>query len=60
VKVLALVALLVRIRLGSPVLFRQQRPGLHGKPFIIHKFHTVTDACDGQGNLLSDARHQHG
>jgi hypothetical protein len=29
-------------------------------PFTIHKFHTVTDACDGQGNLLSDARHQHG
>jgi len=59
-KVLALVALLVRIKLGLPVLFRQQHPGLYGKPFTIRKFRTVTDACDGQGNLLSDARHQHG
>jgi len=52
---LALVALLVRQKLGTPVLFRQQRPGLHGKPFTIYKFRTmtnVTDERDAQGNLL--------
>lgn len=48
-------ALLVRRRLGSPVLFRQQRPGLHGRPFAMLKFRTMTDARDAQGNLLSDA-----
>jgi len=52
---LALVALLVRIKLGSPVLFRQQRPGLHGKPFTPYKFRTMTDAHDAQGRLLPDA-----
>lgn len=50
--VLALLALLVRLRLGSPVLFRQQRPGLHGQPFTMLKFRTMTDARDAQGNLL--------
>ncbi len=49
--VLALVTLLVRIRLGLPVLFRQRRPGLHGKPFTTHKFRTMTDASDARGNL---------
>jgi sugar transferase EpsL len=53
--VLLLVALTVRIKLGSPVLFRQQRPGLDGQAFTIHKFRTMTDACDAQGNRLSDA-----
>ena len=48
-------AILVRTRLGFPVLFRQQRPGLHGKPFTIYKFRTMTDASDAQGNLLPDA-----
>jgi len=38
---LALLALLVRVKLGAPVLFRQQRPGLHGKPFTIYKFRTM-------------------
>jgi sugar transferase EpsL len=52
---LAPISLLVRLKLGSPVLFRQQRPGLHGKPFTIYKFRTMTDACDAQGNLLPDA-----
>ena len=50
----ALVALLVRIKHGSPVLFRQQRPGLYGRPFRILKFRTMTDARDAQGNLLPD------
>ncbi len=41
---MSLVALLVRIRLGSPVLFRQERPGLHGRPFILLKFRTMSEA----------------
>jgi lipopolysaccharide/colanic/teichoic acid biosynthesis glycosyltransferase len=53
--ILATIALLVRANLGSPVLFRQIRPGLHGKPFKIFKFRTMTDARDGNGKLLPDA-----
>lgn len=53
--VLAVLALLVRAKLGAPVLFRQTRPGLHGKPFTLYKFRTMTDARDAQGNLLPDA-----
>ena len=53
--VLAVLALLVRVNLGAPVLFRQTRPGLHGKPFTLYKFRTMTDARDAQGNLLPDA-----
>ncbi|TLS76032.1 sugar transferase [Mariprofundus erugo] len=52
--VLLLLALLVRIKLGSPVLFRQQRPGWHGKPFFIYKFRSMTDARDSSGELLPD------
>jgi sugar transferase EpsL len=48
-------ALLVRLNLGSPILFYQQRPGLHGKPFQILKFRTMNDAKDATGNLLPDA-----
>jgi len=51
---LLLIALLIRITMGAPVLFRQQRPGLHGKPFTLYKFRTMTDARDEQGNLLPD------
>ena len=53
--VLLVLALLVRVSLGKPVLFRQQRPGLHGKPFTIYKFRTMNDARDAQGHLLPDA-----
>ena len=53
--VLLLLALLIRLKLGTPVLFRQQRPGLHGNPFTIYKFRTMTDARDAQGRLLPDA-----
>jgi len=53
--ILILVALLVRFKLGSPVLFRQQRPGRHGHPFQMFKFRTMTDARDAQGHLLPDA-----
>jgi sugar transferase EpsL len=52
---LALIALVVRYRLGSPVLFRQQRPGLHAKPFTILKFRTMLDARDAEDRLLADA-----
>jgi len=52
---LLLIALLVRVNLGSPVLFRQQRPGLHGEPFYIYKFRSMTDARDSRGELLPDA-----
>jgi sugar transferase EpsL len=50
-----LLLVLVRLKLGAPALFRQQRPGLHGKPFTLVKFRTMTDKRDTQGNLLPDA-----
>lgn len=49
------IALLVRWRMGAPVLFRQRRPGLNGKPFTLYKFRSMTDARDAEGNLLPDA-----
>ncbi len=52
---LGLLALLVRWRLGRPVLFRQTRPGLHGQPFELYKLRTMTDARDAAGRLLPDA-----
>ncbi len=53
--VLFIVAVLVRIKLGSPVLFRQRRPGLNGRPFVLYKFRTMTDGREASGQLLSDA-----
>ena len=47
-------SLLVWIFLGTPVLFRQQRPGYKGRPFITYKFRTMTDRCGPEGNLLPD------
>lgn len=47
---------LVRRKLGSPVLFRQVRPGLHGQPFMMVKFRTMTDERGADGELLPDAR----
>lgn len=52
---MGLTALLVRTKLGSPVLFKQMRPGLGARPFTIYKFLTMTDARDEKGNLLPDA-----
>lgn len=52
---LLVLTLLVHIRLGSPVFFRQVRPGLHGKPFRMIKFRTMTDARGPDGELMSDA-----
>jgi len=48
------IALLVRWILGSPILFKQIRPGLHGNPFTIYKFRSMVDAHDQEGNLLPD------
>lgn len=52
--VLATTALAVRVALGSPVLFRQRRPGLHGRPFILYKFRTMREAVDPTGQPLPD------
>jgi lipopolysaccharide/colanic/teichoic acid biosynthesis glycosyltransferase len=52
---IAVVALLIYRKLGSPVLFRQTRPGFHGKPFKMIKFRTMLDAVDAQGNPLPDS-----
>ena len=52
---LLVLALLVRARLGSPVFFRQTRPGLHARPFTIVKLRTMRDARDAGGELLPDA-----
>lgn len=49
-----LAALGVRFRLGEPVLFKQLRPGLHEKPFILYKLRTMKEVTDSSGNLLSD------
>ena len=53
--VLAITAYKVKKELGSPVLFRQTRPGLHGKPFEMIKFRTMKDAVDKDGNPLPDS-----
>ena len=53
--VLAITAYKVKKELGSPVLFRQTRPGLHGKPFEMVKFRTMKDATDKAGNVLPDS-----
>lgn len=52
--VLGLVALLVAVRLGRPVIFRQTRPGLNGRPFTFAKFRTMTNECDPHGKPLPD------
>lgn len=50
--VLLLVALLIRIKLGSPVLYKQDRPGVGGEPFYLYKFRSMTDERDENGQLL--------
>ncbi|GKW54154.1 sugar transferase [Pseudoalteromonas sp. NCCP-2140] len=52
--VVTVVAVLIRFKLGSPILFTQDRPGLNGKIFKMMKFRTMLDAKDKQGNLLPD------
>lgn len=53
--IIGIVAVLVRLKLGSPVIFKQLRPGLHGKPINLYKFRTMTEARDHEGNLLPDS-----
>jgi len=52
--VLAITALLVRLRLGSPIIFKQERPGLNGEIFTLYKFRTMTDDKNKNGELLPD------
>jgi lipopolysaccharide/colanic/teichoic acid biosynthesis glycosyltransferase len=52
--ILIVVAILVRLRMGSPIVFTQPRPGKNGKIFTVYKFRTMTSDCDADGNLLSD------
>lgn len=52
---LAILAALVYLEVGRPVIFRQQRPGWKGRPFIIYKFRTMRDLRDSEGRLLDDA-----
>ena len=54
--VIGAVAVAIRQKMGRPVLFRQMRPGLHGQPFMMLKFRTMTDARNTQGSPLSDAQ----
>ncbi len=51
-----MVALAILVTMGPPVIFRQVRPGLHGKPFVIYKFRTMLDLRDENGNLLPDEK----
>lgn len=53
---MSIIAISVRIALGSPLLFRQRRPGLGGKPFLLMKFRTMVDECGKDGAALSDAQ----
>lgn len=52
--VMLITAILVRTKLGSPVIFKQERPGLNGKVFMLYKFRTMTDKKDAEGKLLPD------
>ncbi|OWZ83227.1 sugar transferase [Natranaerobius trueperi] len=52
--ILLIIAILVYFKLGTPILFKQKRPGVNGQPFYIYKFRTMTDEKDNQGNLLPD------
>ena len=52
--ILLVIALLVRIKLGSPVIFKQERPGYHNEIFTLYKFRSMTDAVDENGDLLPD------
>ena len=51
-----IVGFLIKIKLGSPVLFKQKRPGYLGKPFVLYKFRSMTDEIDNAGNLLQDSQ----
>lgn len=52
--IMSITAIFVRLKLGSPILFKQQRPGLNGKPFYLYKFRSMLDAEGSNGQLLPD------
>lgn len=52
--VIVLLGVAVKLKLGSPIIFKQERPGLYGKPFYVYKFRTMNNAKDNFGNLLPD------
>ena len=52
--IIVIVSVMIRLKHGSPIFFTQQRPGLHGKPFTLLKFRTMTDERDSSGDLLPD------
>ncbi|MCZ8532008.1 sugar transferase [Psychrobacillus psychrodurans] len=52
--VICITAFLIRLKIGSPVFFKQERPGLHGKSFFVYKFRSMTDEKDESGKLLPD------
>lgn len=52
--IILLTGIVIKYKIGSPVLFKQQRPGLHGKPFMLYKFRTMTDERNKKGELLPD------
>lgn len=54
IPIIIMAALLVRLKLGTPVLFKQERPGLHGKPFVLYKFRTMNSERNEGGELLPD------
>jgi sugar transferase EpsL len=53
---LLIISILVLVNFGTPILFRQKRPGYRSKPFYVYKFRTMTDARDAQSNLLPDSQ----
>ena len=52
--IILIVAVLIKIKLGSPIIFKQERPGIHAKPFYVYKFRSMTDKRDNRGILLPD------
>jgi len=54
--IFVVIAVLIRLKIGSPILFCQMRPGLNGKPFLLYKFRTMKDEYDVNGNLLPDEK----
>lgn len=56
IPIMVIIALLVKIKIGSPILFAQERPGLHGNIFRLYKFRTMTNEKDANGQLLSDEK----
>jgi sugar transferase EpsL len=54
IPVLTVVAIMISLKLGSPILFKQQRPGQYGKPFYVYKFRSMTDEKDASSQLLPD------